>query len=87
MARQVTVTRNLQTGYGDVGQVPTLSELLTDVGPALQIIARQYRRAAPLVDFLIDYYWLVVLGLGGLVFGAAALGAWYGARMEWRPLP
>ena len=67
---------------GQVERPPTLAELMRDLGPALQTMGTQYQRAGPLVDFLIDNYWLVVLGLGGLVFGAAAVGAWYGSKQE-----
>jgi len=59
---------------------PTLTELLRDVGPALQIAGKQYVKAAPVVDWMIDYYPVAIVGLGVLVFGAAAVGAWYGSK-------
>lgn len=68
---------------GSVGQLTepvTLAEALRDLAPTIRIMSRQYQKAAPLIDWLIDNYWLAIIGLGALVFGAAALGAWYGSK-------
>jgi len=73
--------RGLTTlGQIEEQRIPTLPELMRDVGPALQTMGKQYQRAAPLMDWFIDNYHFAIFGLGCLVFGAAALGAWYGSK-------
>ena len=69
-------------GMGQLTESVSLAEALRDLAPTLKIVSRQYQKAAPLVDWLIDNYWLAIIGLGALVFGAAAIGAWYGSRKE-----
>ena len=47
-----------------------------DVLPAVEIMAEDYAKASPLVNFMIDYWAVALLGLSLVVAGGASVGSW-----------
>jgi hypothetical protein len=70
----------LPSYLGATEPTPSLTELFTGSATSASTLNRQYAKAAPLIDWLIDYYPVAIGGLALLVFGAAAVGAWYGSK-------
>lgn len=66
-----------------VGQTePTGLQRLTSLLPALQTAGRQYEKAAPLLDFVLEHPWIATLLMGAWMTGCAALGAHVAIRAE-----
>jgi len=58
---------------------PTLYEALQAAGPTIIGLSNQYKRAAPLLDKVIDHPYLSVAVFIGSISLAALFGAWIGA--------
>jgi hypothetical protein len=74
------ISRKSVQGLGQTTSAqPTLYDAIQAAGPAIVGLSRQYQRAAPLIDWLIDHPLLAVAVFVGSISGAALVGATIGA--------
>ena len=65
-------------------ETPTVAQTVTSLLPALTTAGRQYEKAAPIVDFVLEHPWMTVLLMGVWMSAMAAAGTYIVLEAEKR---